>query len=185
MFIGKGAKGADTTGCGAPAAVKAIVVLITNLKSLECKVENLGQVVIVQDKDKVTLSMLICDGKSLVPFVQSDSEQLFEYTGKSQTYKVPIGVKELEVHLWGAGGGTGIHSQKSERSFGGAGAYLTATVPVKYGEVYTVVVGEGGRRGDVRPTKNSFGGGVIISYFLFTAPLSPDISSFLTTFPFI
>jgi hypothetical protein len=69
-------------------------------------------------------------------------EAVFEYTGAAQTWTVPAGVTEATFALAGAGGGQVRDSSGSWE--GGAGARVTATLPVTPGQVITVMVGGAG-----------------------------------------
>ena len=70
------------------------------------------------------------------------SMQTFSYTGSTQTYTVPAGVKSVNVKLWGAGGGGTATSGCS--TYGGAGGYAGGTISVTAGDVLTIIVGGGG-----------------------------------------
>ena len=67
-----------------------------------------------------------------------NSTVTFNYTGADQSWTVPTGVTSATFYLFGAGGGG--NSQKS----GGGGGYATGAYSVTAGQVYTVIVGEGG-----------------------------------------
>mgnify|MGYP003350268068 CR=1 FL=1 len=69
----------------------------------------------------------------------------FEYTGNPQTFVVPVGVTELRVKVWGAGGAgrTGSYDNFS----GGSGGFTTTKLSVTPGEQLSVVVGGGGKHG--------------------------------------
>ena len=47
------------------------------------------------------------------------------------------------MHAYGAGGGTGLASDKNKRSRGGAGGYATAKVEVQPGDTFRIIVGQG------------------------------------------
>ena len=67
----------------------------------------------------------------------------FTYTGDNQWYRVPAGVSQLRVKVWGAGGGGSLRN--AEYSYGGgAGGYTECFLEVTPGEVLQVVVGGGG-----------------------------------------
>ncbi len=68
-------------------------------------------------------------------------------TPGTYTYTVPPGVADVQVELWGAGGGGGIEGPILGGYGGGGGAVLTAIVPVTSGTVVTVTVGQGGQGG--------------------------------------
>ena len=64
---------------------------------------------------------------------------------------IPAGCSELQVDLWGAGGGGGRGVSQGPASLaggnGGGGAYVGATLGVSAGEVLRVYVGQGGAAG--------------------------------------
>jgi hypothetical protein len=70
------------------------------------------------------------------------------YTGSDQFVTVPLGVSEVEVKLWGAGGGG--HNTAD----GGAGGFVSGILAVTPGETLTIVVGQGGQNGE-----SAYGGG--------------------------
>ena len=85
----------------------------------------------------------------------------FNYTGANQSWTVPSGVTSVTFYLFGAGGGG------NNRTSGGNGGYATGAYSVTAGQVYTIIVGEGGG-GDVaitvagltgKYTKITYGGG--------------------------
>lgn len=85
----------------------------------------------------------------------------FNYTGANQSWTVPTGVTSATFYLFGAGGGG------NSRTSGGGGGYATGAYSVTAGQVYTIIVGEGGG-GDVavtvtgltgKYTKITYGGG--------------------------
>jgi hypothetical protein len=84
--------------------------------------------------------------------------KVFSYTGGNQTFTAPTdidGTKGVLVEAWGAGGG-GTFAYYGDPS-GGAGGYSKAKInTVTAGDVFTVIVGQGGL---VRDTTNKFGGG--------------------------
>ena len=120
----------------------------------------MGEIIIVKIKEKTKLLML-CDGEKFVLFSHSGGNKEFAYSGKTQSYTVPFPVTEITIHAFGAGGGTGLAHNQAQRSRGGAGGYATATVAVKPGDKFSVIVGEGGRNGKIPPKANSFGGGTV------------------------
>jgi hypothetical protein len=66
--------------------------------------------------------------------------QSYLYTGYDQMYLVPTGVSLLLITMWGAGGGAASYS-----SFhGGNGGTTSCLLTVNPGELYTVIVGQGG-----------------------------------------
>lgn len=58
---------------------------------------------------------------------------------------------QITVKAWGAGGSASAESG----SFGGSGGYSDSTISVNPGDVYTVVVGQGGTGGNI----NAYGFG--------------------------
>jgi uncharacterized repeat protein (TIGR02543 family) len=84
--------------------------------------------------------------------------KVFSYTGGNQTFTAPTDIdvtKGVLVEAWGAGGG-GTFVYYGDPS-GGAGGYSKAKInTVTAGDVFTVIVGQGGL---VRDTTNKFGGG--------------------------
>jgi uncharacterized repeat protein (TIGR02543 family) len=62
----------------------------------------------------------------------------FNYTGADQSWTVPSGVTAATFYLFGAGGGG------NNRTSGGNGGYATGGYSVTAGQVYTIIVGEGG-----------------------------------------
>jgi uncharacterized repeat protein (TIGR02543 family) len=62
----------------------------------------------------------------------------FNYTGADQSWTVPSGVTSVTFYLFGAGGGG------NNRTSGGNGGYATGGYSVTAGQVYTIIVGEGG-----------------------------------------
>jgi uncharacterized repeat protein (TIGR02543 family) len=90
-----------------------------------------------------------------------NSTVTFNYTGENQSWTVPTGVTSATFYLFGAGGGG------NTRTSGGGGGYATGAYSVTAGQVYTIIVGEGGG-GDVavtvsgltgKYTKITYGGG--------------------------
>ena len=89
-------------------------------------------------------------------------KEVFQYTGKFQTYIVPQGVTTIKVELRGAGGGNGSweEARYPERYHGGKGGKVTATYPVTPGEkVYVFVGGRGEDATDSIQGKGGFNGG--------------------------
>ena len=103
------------------------------------------------------------NGCVAISFVASgvNSTVTFNYTGSDQSWTVPAGVTSATFYLFGAGGGG------NSRTSGGGGGYATGAYSVTAGQVYTIIVGEGGG-GDVavtvtgltgKYTKITYGGG--------------------------
>lgn len=78
-------------------------------------------------------------------------KQTFNYIGAAQTFKVPSGISTIAIMALGARGG-------GKR--GGLGASVSATVPVKPGQVLKIFVGRAGQSGAVFNGGGAgFGGG--------------------------
>eukprot|EP00961_Rhodomonas_salina_P149751 2016213-Rhodomonas_salina.1 len=85
----------------------------------------------------------VCNAGACVgPGLQADTS--FSYTGQRNVYTVPADSTELEVFLWGAGGGGNILGVG--RSWGGAGGYTRCTISVTPGEQLHVFVGGRGEQ---------------------------------------
>ena len=127
-----------------------------------------GELVVLTADDGTTDRILLCDGSEYVGIQVAPSgpwpSHTFRYTGATQRFTVPPGPKKMRVHLYGAGGGTGLAADGSVRA-GGNGAYVRYEFAVQEGEVYAVVVGEGGRGGHVSPEDNAFGGGGLGNWY--------------------
>lgn len=92
----------------------------------------------------------------------AQQEEVFEYTGKFQTYEVPEGVTSIEVELWGAGGGNSSWElgRYPDKYKPGKGGKLTATYPVEPGsKIYIFVGGKGDNATDRQHGKGGFNGG--------------------------
>lgn len=76
---------------------------------------------------------------------------IYNYTGNSQSFTVPVGVTSIAVKIWGAGGGGSDGS-------GGSGAFLKGTLAVTPGESYVIIVGGGGTY-STTVHNGGFGGG--------------------------
>lgn len=75
------------------------------------------------------------------------------------TYTVTAGCNRLTIKAWGGGGGAG-GSSSGKAAVGGAGGYVyTATaLTVATGDVYTVVIGQGGNAAGPKSPTNCTGG---------------------------
>lgn len=82
----------------------------------------------------MTVGGLTFNAAAVAPACAAD----ISYTGTEVPYVVPAGADTLHVVATGAGGGA------RGRAFGGAGAVVTADIPVTSGETLTVAVGQGG-----------------------------------------
>lgn len=88
---------------------------------------------------------------------------IFNYTGSDQSFSVPSSggtVTELLVYMWGAGGG----ADEGGTATAGAGGFSSGTISRLdgqnlNGDVFTVVVGQGGLRGVGSSTMPSMYGG--------------------------
>jgi uncharacterized repeat protein (TIGR02543 family) len=87
-----------------------------------------------------------------------NNTQSYDYTGADQTFTVPTditGTKEIQVEVWGAGGG-GTVAYYGPDYGGGAGGYTKATIATPTaGETLTIKVGKGGT---VTTTTSAYGG---------------------------
>ncbi|MFY9720044.1 MAG: glycine-rich protein, partial [Candidatus Cybelea sp.] len=82
------------------------------------------------------------------------TSETFKYTGKKQTFTVPVGVKQVSVVVSGAIGPSG------DGYVGGNGGMVKATIPVTPGEKLAVFVGgEGGAAGYGVAGQAGFNGG--------------------------
>lgn len=80
--------------------------------------------------------------------------------GTSCSWTVPSGVTSIVVEMWGAGGGGAGqgHCCCCSNGLGGsAGGYISATIPVTGGSVYTICGGTGGNYGCGGSTNGSSG----------------------------
>jgi len=99
-----------------------------------------------------------CNGSSWVAFGPTRSfscggSTTFTYTGTDQSFTVPAGVTSITIKMWGAGGGGGNNDPNGYPA--GAGGYATGTLSVSAGQVYTIIVGQGG----VTLGASTYGGG--------------------------
>jgi len=76
----------------------------------------------------------------------------FSFTGNDQVLIVPPNIIQLDVKVWGAGGGGPVN-------YGQNGGFTSCSLPVTPGEALTIIVGEGGKT--VYPGRSlpSYGGG--------------------------
>lgn len=101
----------------------------------------------------------------------------FTYTGSVQTYTVPADIARITIHLWGAGGSTGVATGGNAGS-GGSGAYVSGTLAVSPGQILYLVLGNynagglatGGGAGNASAGTEGDGGG-------FTAVFSANPTS--------
>ena len=71
--------------------------------------------------------------------------ETFNFTGGEQRWTVPAGVTSVNFHAVGAGGGAG-------NGAGGGGGYAQGGYAVTPGQVYSIIVGEGGKRQSIAET---------------------------------
>ena len=77
------------------------------------------------------------------PFI-NNAQTVQTFTGNG-TFTVPVGVTELTVEVWGAGGAGGSPKYSRHSSGGGGGgAYSRSSIAVSVGQVHTITVGQGG-----------------------------------------
>jgi len=82
---------------------------------------------------------------------------IYTYSGNVQSFTVPSCVTSLTVRAWGAGGGGG-GTDTHVGGTGGGGAYAAGTFTVTPGQVYAVVIGQGGAPGGNNVPATSGGG---------------------------
>ena len=70
------------------------------------------------------------------------TKHIFNYTGNFQIWNKPENVNEINVYIWGAGGGS--PATLTEKFSGGSGAYLNAKINVKNINSLILIVGQGG-----------------------------------------
>lgn len=112
----------------------------------------------------------------------------FYYINRDQVFTVPSQVDEIHIKIWGAGGG-GSNFQ-SQYSPGGAGGFVSGTLPVNSGDQFSIMVGQGGisdnstTTGPIygfggSPTARFFGsyGGGLSGIFSGAAPILPTSQS--------
>jgi len=79
----------------------------------------------------------------------------FNYCGGTQTFTMPEGfASDVEVYMWGAGGGAGGSDGNGPGGSGGAGFYLHSTINVSPGDTVKIAAGGPGLGG-----RGSTGGG--------------------------
>jgi hypothetical protein len=72
-----------------------------------------------------------------LPVLPTKFKEIFEYTGSTNKWEIPEGVKKITITLVGGGGAGGI-------SGGGAGAYLKCSADVSNTKSISINVGKGG-----------------------------------------
>ena len=92
------------------------------------------------------------DTITISPCSASSECIVFEPTGATQSWTVPVGVDSITVKMWGAAGGAG---SSPSNNGGGGGGYTEFSMPVVPGDVLQIEVGTGG----VRSIENAGGVG--------------------------
>lgn len=115
---------------------------------------------------QVSSDALSQGGHGCVVIEYNSQFETFNFTGVIQSWTVPTGITSVVFYAIGAGGGGG---RSSTSASGGGGGYATGTYGVTAGQVFTIIVGQGGVRqspADVAVSTNaeerrnaSFGGG--------------------------
>ncbi|MES2284848.1 MAG: PKD domain-containing protein [Bacteroidota bacterium] len=70
------------------------------------------------------------------------SKQIFNFTDADQALTVPSCAIQMKIKIWGAGGGGSTYN--FETAGAGAGGYVEGFLSVNPGDVFSVMVGEGG-----------------------------------------
>lgn len=70
------------------------------------------------------------------------SKQIFNFTDADQGLTVPPCAVQMKIKIWGAGGGGSTYNFETAGS--GAGGYVEGFLVVNPGDVFLVMVGEGG-----------------------------------------
>lgn len=83
----------------------------------------------------------------------------YQCTGADQSFVVPVGVTEIYVKMWGAGGAGGVSGGWSYGSPGGGGGCSVGVIPVTAGETLILVVGQGGQTNYASPGSYNYGRG--------------------------
>jgi hypothetical protein len=104
------------------------------------------------------LDAMSFDLKLAFDLSSQSSVKSFDYTGSLQTFTVPVGVTQIVIKAWGAGGG-GDCGWPSTTFGGGGGGFAQATVSVSPGETLGVLVGGGGAGSTWFMNPGGFGGG--------------------------
>jgi uncharacterized repeat protein (TIGR02543 family) len=96
--------------------------------------------------NSVTASTKAGDGCVLIKYVVSGVTyfQTYNYTGADQTWTVPVGVTTASVTMIGAGGGGAPRVPGAAGSNGGSGGFATGNYIFTAGDIYTIIVGQGG-----------------------------------------
>ena len=115
------------------------------------------------------------------------SKETFNFSGADQTFTVPACVSKIKIKIWGAGGGGSFYN--GQNAGAGAGGYVEGELAVNEGELFSIMVGEGGAcDGTVDGVSYGFGGkysslnyggfgGGLSGFFTGTAPvIQTDLS---------
>ena len=103
-------------------------------------------------------------------------------TSGAHTYTVPAGVTQVQVRMWGAGGGGSFNSNNIQfpgsfsGSGGGQGSYVEVLVPVVAGQVLTATLGAGGNGeafNNSQPIPATDGGSSVLSRAATTNATAP------------
>lgn len=70
------------------------------------------------------------------------SKQIFDCTGSDQVLTIPPCITQIKIKVWGAGGGGSNYA--GYHGGAGAGGYVEGVLNVLQGNIYTIMVGEGG-----------------------------------------
>jgi hypothetical protein len=92
-------------------------------------------------------------------FPPGKTRTTYTCTGSQQTFVVPVGITEIYVKMWGAGGGGGVSGGWSYGSDGGGGGCSIGLIPVTPGETLQIVVGRGGQTNWPNSQTLVYGGG--------------------------
>lgn len=98
----------------------------------------------------------------LIPSSWGQVKKVYDYTGDLQEYIVPPGVTSIKVELTGGGGGYGSweKARYEDKYAPGKGGFLSATYPVKPGDVvYVYVGGKGDNATDFLQGDGGYNGG--------------------------
>ena len=101
----------------------------------------------------VVPDLTMCQNNAMVfecSITTTSPKNRLEVHGTSCSWTVPTGVTSIVIEMWGAGGGGGGNGHCcccSNGLPGGAGGYISATIPVTGGSVYAICAGAGGSYG--------------------------------------
>lgn len=95
------------------------------------------------------------------------SKQIFDFTDSDQALTVPPCAIQMKIKIWGGGGGGS--SYNFENAGGGAGGYVEGFLVVSPGDVFSIMVGEGGAcDGTADAVSYGFGGS-------YSAPITKEL----------